>query len=80
MRRSIDGPDKDLLTREEVCEYLRVSDRQLLRLIRANKFPQGIPYGDRGPYLWQWEDCWSFRHLHGRLARPAAPEKTADGG
>lgn len=79
MRKKIDGPERDQLTKEEVCQYLRISDRQLDALIAAGEFPKGVPYGRRGPLLWLWEDCAAVRHLRSRLPPKIDEKEAAEG-
>src|SRR5947209_3415876 len=80
--RHMDGPELDILEKDEVCAYLRLDISQLDRLIRRKEFPRGVPYGDGGKLLvWYWGDVWAFRHLRMRLQgapEPDAPETTAE--
>jgi predicted DNA-binding transcriptional regulator AlpA len=76
--RHLDGPDKDILTREEVCQYLRIEGSHLDSLIKRKEFPRGVPYGDGRILFWMWEDVWAFRHLRMRIqGAPELPEETA---
>jgi hypothetical protein len=78
--RHLDGPDNDILTREEVYTYLRIDGAQLDRLIRRKEFPRGVPYGDGKLMVWHWEDCWAFRHLRMRLQGAPEPDEPAETG
>lgn len=74
--RHVEGPDKEHLTREEVAQALRVSERHLRELIHGGKFPAGIPLGGTSALVWHWLDVVSFLHLSARLAAPPPPRKS----
>lgn len=79
MLRHLEGPDKDILERSDVCAYLRVTEAQLERLIRRGEFPRGVPFGEGKMFFWYWEDCWAWRHLRMRLAgAPDAPSTVTE--
>ena len=82
MDRTIPGPDNDVLTKDEVCRYLRIDQSHLDTLVRRGEFPRPVPYGAGGKLpVWYWEDCWAWRHLRMRLAgAPPPPENEAPEG
>jgi predicted DNA-binding transcriptional regulator AlpA len=77
--RHVEGPDRDILEKDEVCHYLRVDASQLDRLIRRKEFPRGVPYGEGKILVWYWEDCFAFRHLRMRLQGSPDPEPEPPG-
>lgn len=81
MDRTVSGPDRDVLLKEEVCQYLRISDTTLDQLIKRGLFPKPVPFGEKGGRpVWMWEDVWAFRWLRMRLAAGAGGEEDTDGG
>lgn len=66
MDRRVSGPKRDLLTAEEVCEYLRVSDDTLNGLIEAGKFPPAFMVS-KGRKLWDWMDTIAYKHMSQRI-------------
>lgn len=74
--RTIDGPEKDNLTLEEVAVYLTVESRTIRRLIAEGKFPRGIPIS-KGKVVWSALDVAVYRAWQERLDR-LRPGKTAE--
>lgn len=66
MQRTVSGPPTDLLTAEEVAEYLRVSEDTFERLVELKLFPPGIQVSAKKK-VWPWMDCVAYAHLLGRM-------------
>lgn len=77
-QRLVDGPEHDLLTDEEMAEYLRISVDTLHRLVRKGEFPRPVEITDRRK-LWLWRDAlfWVLTiELRGRMGvEKDEPEK-----
>ena len=72
-------PEKDWLTKSEVCELLwNISERTLERYIEQGAFPAGIPCG--GTNRWRWEDIAYFHLRQQILPRLAVVEGDEDAG
>lgn len=74
MQRTIDGPDKDLLTFLEVADYLRLKSKTLRRLVDSGEFPRPLEVAPRTP-LWEWQDVVYYR-LRMSLRPRLRPRKT----
>lgn len=58
----------DTLKVDEVIAALGLSRPALYALIRAKKFPPGIPTSEKGgTIVWLWKDVESYLHLQSRI-------------
>lgn len=73
--RSLDGPEKDLLTIREVAEYLRLTTKTLRRLVAEGKFFAPVEVSP-GVKLWTAEDVAVYRAWRERQHRLRPPEKS----
>lgn len=81
MRWSFDGPDKPLLTKREVYEYLKIGSRALDKLIMSGHFPRGINPGrakGKGRLRWYAQDVVCYLFYCDRL-REGPLEKEEEG-
>lgn len=76
MRREItlNGPDEDLWTIDEVARALRVGSTTVKKLIRAGVFPRPIYTAEKVP-RWKWLDV--LWYLHGSEIRERLRPGTA---
>lgn len=63
---SVSGPDKDLLTAEEVATYLTIKVATLRKLVKAGLFPKPVAVTDK-IHRWEWLDVVAYTHLRKRL-------------
>lgn len=77
---TLEGPDKCLLTKKEVCAYLGIGERSLDKLIEQGLFPRGVnvPKTKRPILRWYAIDVACYLHLCERL-RPGPLEKFEKG-
>lgn len=66
MERTIWGPEKDYLTRQEVLDYLRISDTTLTRVMKKGLFPKPVAMGEETGRCWLWLDVIAYAHLRSR--------------
>ena len=84
MQRNIDGPEKDLLTKREVADYLRLKIKTLDRLVESGQFFEPVEVSP-GIKLWTAEDVAVYRAWRERQHRlkkaevPAEKPKRATG-
>ena len=53
---SLPGPDIHLMSKAEVCSYVRLSEATLDRLISDGRFPRGHKPTPGSPAMWQAQD------------------------
>ncbi len=67
MQRLIDGPERDWLSAEQVCEYLGIGETRFRELLDAGLFPPPVVLGERDRLQkWHWLDATAFMHLRSR--------------
>ncbi len=67
MRRIIDGPERDWLSAEQVCEYLGIGQTRFHELVEAGLFPPPVVLGGKDRLQkWHWLDAAAFMHLRAR--------------
>jgi excisionase family DNA binding protein len=68
VQRLIDGPERDWLSAEQVCEYLGVGETRFRELLDAGLFPAPVTMGERDRLpRWHWLDVTSYMHLRSRF-------------
>lgn len=72
--RTIDGPEDDHLTREQVAKYLKMEVRTLQRLIERGDFPRSFELSP-GTHVWHWSEIWAYSIMR-RLQTRCYPTKT----
>ena len=74
---TLNGPDAELLTKEQVTALLGCTVRHLERLIARGEFPRGALIGKR--LLWTGLDVAAWLYLRSRCrAGPADPDPADD--
>ncbi len=67
MQRLLDGPERDWLSAEQVCEYLGIGETRFRELVEGGLFPPPVVLGGRDRLQkWHWLDAVAFMHLRGR--------------
>jgi len=84
MRRVIDGPERDWLSAEQVCDYLGIGATRFRELVEAGLFPPPVVLGGKDRLQkWNWLDATAFMHLRSRgllvLNPPAENGDAAEG-
>lgn len=78
MDRQVSGPDRNLLTHEQVSEYMGISTDTLDTLIESKRFPQ--PFNvSKGRKMFEWMDVVAYLHLTKRIPGFIGEEKAAKG-
>lgn len=63
---TLNGPDKEWFTIEELVAYLGVSKKTLRKLIAEGKFPRGIRSSPRAVERWSGLDVGAYLYLQSR--------------
>src|SRR5262245_14497921 len=66
--RTVSGPEKDWLTREECAIALGITSKALDKMHRTGKFPPPIEVINGRP-MWHWFDVVAYMHLLSRGVR-----------
>lgn|SRR5262245_27004195 len=80
-KREVAGPVIDWLSKEQVCELLKLSRSTLDRLIRDGQFPRAVDFPGEDRARWRWVDVAWFllgREVSDRLeVDPVGAEEMA---
>lgn len=68
-RWTLDGPEDDLLTAEQVCAYCHFERKRLYELVRLRRFPAPIDFGGKRS-MWRGVDVACYVYLTSRLLQP----------
>jgi predicted DNA-binding transcriptional regulator AlpA len=80
--RTVDGPEQEWLTLEEVCQRVRLRDTKIRELMKLGLFPRPRPrYPGEKKLLWHWLAVyvWEYRRDHDADYHEGPLDKSLEG-
>lgn len=77
MQRSINGPERDWLSLDEIAAYTGIGSPTLQQMINSGNFPQGTKHSAR-IVKWSWLDVVAYMHLASKMELKFTNDKRID--